>query len=62
MPERKGTYWQGQMDARMARMETDLAEIKAGVNGLKLWRAKVLGGALAVSVVVSWLLHYMGVR
>lgn len=59
MAERR-TYWQGQVDAKLAQMVTDLSDIKAGVASLQKWRAKVIGAAVAASALVSGLWQYLG--
>ena len=60
----KGTngYWQGQTDARLDTMASDITEIKDAVkamnhsiDGLRLWKAKVAGVSAGASTLIVML-------
>lgn len=66
-PSNGGTYWQGQTDQKLEALSSAVNEIKMTVakvdeklDALRLWKAKVYGGAAVVSAVVAAAVKYIG--
>ena len=59
-------YWQGQVDAQLATIETNIGEIKQmlstmneRVDTLRLWKAKVAGIAVSSGAVTAVIVKLM---